>query len=73
MAASAYPRGLGLPRSARLDHGAAIHFALSREALQFWLSGVPSLEDQAAIWKLLKPEEIGVQLTEGFMMDRRPA
>jgi 5-methyltetrahydrofolate--homocysteine methyltransferase len=27
------------------------------------------LEDQAGIWKLLKPEEIGVQLTEGFMMD----
>jgi len=21
------------------------------------------------MWKLLKPEEIGVQLTEGFMMD----
>ena len=29
----------------------------------------PNLEDQAGIWKLLKPEEIGVQLTEGFMMD----
>ena len=28
-----------------------------------------ALEDQAGIWKLLKPEEIGVQLTEGFMMD----
>jgi len=29
----------------------------------------PNLEDQAGIWKLLKPEEIGVQLTEGYMMD----
>src|SRR6266853_607538 len=29
----------------------------------------PNLEDQAGIWKLLKPDEIGVQLTEGFMMD----
>jgi 5-methyltetrahydrofolate--homocysteine methyltransferase len=28
-----------------------------------------ALEDQAGIWKLLKPEEIGVSLTEGFMMD----
>jgi len=28
-----------------------------------------NLEDQAGLWKLLKPEEIGVQLTEGFMMD----
>jgi Vitamin B12 dependent methionine synthase, activation domain/Transposase len=29
----------------------------------------PDLEDQAPLWKLLKPEDIGVQLTEGFMMD----
>jgi 5-methyltetrahydrofolate--homocysteine methyltransferase len=28
-----------------------------------------ALEDQTGIWKLLKPEEIGVHLTEGFMMD----
>jgi 5-methyltetrahydrofolate--homocysteine methyltransferase len=28
----------------------------------------PSLEDQTGIWTLLKPEEIGVQLTAGFMM-----
>ncbi len=35
----------------------------------FGYPACPSLEDQAGIWKLLKPEEIGVQLTEGFMMD----
>jgi 5-methyltetrahydrofolate--homocysteine methyltransferase len=29
----------------------------------------PRLEDQEIIFKLLKPEEIGVQLTEGCMMD----
>ncbi|MEN6535904.1 MAG: vitamin B12 dependent-methionine synthase activation domain-containing protein, partial [Bryobacteraceae bacterium] len=29
----------------------------------------PNLEDQLGIWKLLNPEEIGVQLTEGMMMD----
>ncbi|MGH9744393.1 MAG: methionine synthase [Candidatus Acidiferrum sp.] len=29
----------------------------------------PNLDDQAGIWKLLQPEEINVQLTEGFMMD----
>ncbi len=28
-----------------------------------------NLEDQLGIWKLLHPEEIGVQLTEGMMMD----
>jgi 5-methyltetrahydrofolate--homocysteine methyltransferase len=35
----------------------------------FGYPACPDLEDQASIWKLLKPEEIGVQLTEGFMMD----
>jgi 5-methyltetrahydrofolate--homocysteine methyltransferase len=29
----------------------------------------PELDDQAAIWSLLQPEEIGVRLTEGMMMD----
>jgi 5-methyltetrahydrofolate--homocysteine methyltransferase len=35
----------------------------------FGYPACPDLEDQAGIWKLLHPEEIGVQLTEGFMMD----
>jgi 5-methyltetrahydrofolate--homocysteine methyltransferase len=35
----------------------------------FGYPACPDLEDQAGIWKLLRPEEIGVQLTEGFMMD----
>jgi 5-methyltetrahydrofolate--homocysteine methyltransferase len=35
----------------------------------FGYPACPALEDQAGIWKLLKPEEIGVSLTEGFMMD----
>lgn len=29
----------------------------------------PNLEDQDGIWKLLGPEEIGVQLTDGFIRD----
>ena len=29
----------------------------------------PNLEDQRLIWKVLKPEEIGIQLTDGMMMD----
>jgi 5-methyltetrahydrofolate--homocysteine methyltransferase len=29
----------------------------------------PNLEDQLLIWELLNPEEIGVQLTDGMMMD----
>jgi 5-methyltetrahydrofolate--homocysteine methyltransferase len=35
----------------------------------FGYPACPELEYQAGIWKLLRPEEIGVQLTEGFMMD----
>ena len=35
----------------------------------FGYPACPALEDQAGLWKLLRPEEIGVQLTDGFMMD----
>ena len=35
----------------------------------FGYPACPDLEDQAGLWKLLRPEEIGVELTEGFMMD----
>jgi 5-methyltetrahydrofolate--homocysteine methyltransferase len=35
----------------------------------FGYPACPDLEDQVGLWKLLKPEEIGVELTEGFMMD----
>jgi 5-methyltetrahydrofolate--homocysteine methyltransferase len=35
----------------------------------FGYPACPNLEDQAGIWKLLEPQQIGVHLTEGFMMD----
>jgi 5-methyltetrahydrofolate--homocysteine methyltransferase len=35
----------------------------------FGYPACPNLEDQRGIWTLLRPEEIGVGLTEGFMMD----
>ena len=35
----------------------------------FGYPACPDLEDQTGIWTLLKPEDIGVDLTEGFMMD----
>ncbi|MGH9700560.1 MAG: vitamin B12 dependent-methionine synthase activation domain-containing protein, partial [Candidatus Acidiferrales bacterium] len=35
----------------------------------FGYPACPRLEDQAGIWLLLRPEEIGVHLTEGMMMD----
>ena len=35
----------------------------------FGYPACPNLDDQAGIWKLLHPDEIGVRLTEGMMMD----
>jgi len=35
----------------------------------FGYPACPNLEDQQGIWKLLRPEEIAVFLTEGMMMD----
>ncbi len=35
----------------------------------FGYPACPNLDDQAGLWKLLRPEEIGVCLTEGMMMD----
>ncbi len=35
----------------------------------FGYPACPHLEDQAKLWKLLRPEDIGVNLTEGFMME----
>jgi 5-methyltetrahydrofolate--homocysteine methyltransferase len=35
----------------------------------FGYPACPNLDDQQGMWKLLKPEEIGVQLTEGMMME----
>jgi 5-methyltetrahydrofolate--homocysteine methyltransferase len=35
----------------------------------FGYPACPNLEDQQGIWKLLEPEDIGVALTDGMMMD----
>jgi 5-methyltetrahydrofolate--homocysteine methyltransferase len=35
----------------------------------FGYPACPNLDDQRGLWALLQPEEIGVQLTEGMMMD----
>lgn len=35
----------------------------------FGYPACPNLDDQAGIWKILHPEDIGVQLTEGMMME----
>jgi 5-methyltetrahydrofolate--homocysteine methyltransferase len=35
----------------------------------FGYAACPNLEEQTKLWHLLRPEDIGVQLTDGFMMD----
>ncbi len=35
----------------------------------FGYPACPRLDDQAILWKVLDPTELGVELTEGFMMD----
>jgi len=35
----------------------------------FGYGACPNMDDQQGIWKLLEPEEIGVRLTEGMMME----
>jgi len=69
MAAPAYPGGLGLPRSTGKSPWRSDPSRYHGKRYSFGYPACPNLEDQAGIWKLLKPEEIGVQLTEGFMMD----
>jgi 5-methyltetrahydrofolate--homocysteine methyltransferase len=35
----------------------------------FGYPACPNLADQAGLWKLLHPEDIGVELTDGYMME----
>ena len=37
--------------------------------VSFGYPACPDLADQATLWRLLEPEQVGIQLTEGFMMD----
>ncbi len=39
------------------------------QRFSFGYPACPNLEDQEKLFKLLQPEQIGVQLTEGFMME----
>ena len=37
--------------------------------VSFGYPACPNLDDQAKLFALLQPEDIGVELTDGFMMD----
>ena len=61
------PRGVFLIR--RTGRAVVIPGSLPRQALFVRLPGVSRPRLQAELFRLLRPEEIGVQLTEGFMME----
>ena len=61
---------MGISRSAR--HVAVADKLKGRYRglrVSFGYPACPNLADQAMLWKLLGPEQIGIALTEGFMMD----
>ena len=37
--------------------------------VSFGYPACPDLADQATLWRLLRPEQLGIHLTEGHMMD----
>jgi len=59
----------GFPDSAGMTMMERFQARYRGKRYSFGYPACPNLEDQSGIWKLLTPEEIGIQLTEGFMME----
>ncbi len=53
------------------DFTMAERFAAKYQGVRvsFGYPACPNLEDQAKLFQLLKPEKIGIELTDGFMME----
>jgi len=65
-----HSRGLGLSRRRRPPPcTTALPGATAASVTRFGYGACPNMDDQQGIWKLLRPEEIGVHLTEGMMME----
>ncbi len=63
-------RGLwGFPDPPDLGMRERLHGQYRGKRYSFGYPACPNLEDQAKLWSLLRPEEVGIQLTEGFMME----
>lgn len=59
----------GFPDSA--DFTMSERFAAKYQGIRvsFGYPACPNLEDQAKLFSLIKPEKIGIELTDGFMME----
>ncbi|MEK6287174.1 MAG: methionine synthase [Acidobacteriota bacterium] len=62
-------RAWGFPDSPDLSRQALFQARYRGKRYSFGYPACPDLESQAGLFSLLHPEEIGVQLTEGFMME----
>ncbi|WP_227936167.1 methionine synthase [Alkalihalobacillus deserti] len=60
---------MGFPDSADMTMEDRFSAKYQGVRVSFGYPACPNLEDQEKLFKLLKPEKIGVQLTEGFMME----
>jgi 5-methyltetrahydrofolate--homocysteine methyltransferase len=61
--------GVGFPDAPTTTSADRLKARYRGKRYSFGYPACPSLEDQQGIWTLLNPEEVGVQLTEEFMMD----
>jgi 5-methyltetrahydrofolate--homocysteine methyltransferase len=59
----------GFPDPPDLSRQALFQARYRGKRYSFGYAACPNLESQAELFRLLKPEEIGVNLTDGFMMD----
>ena len=59
----------GFPDSPELTMAERFTSRYRGKRYSFGYPACPNLEDQAGIWVLLRPEDVGVHLTEGMMMD----
>ena len=69
VAAPQAARRVGLPRSARDQRSGDLLGALPRQRYSFGYPACPDLAGQRLLFELLRPADIGVELTEGDMMD----
>ena len=70
MAARAHPRDVGLRGRARRCRSKDVFQAHYRgKRYSFGYPACPDLDQQAGLFSLLRPQEIGAELTEGFMME----
>jgi 5-methyltetrahydrofolate--homocysteine methyltransferase len=59
----------GFPDPPELSIGDKLKAHYRGLRVSFGYPACPNLADQVTLWRVLEPEQIGIQLTEGYMMD----